>query len=101
MDAVDDLPVSPKGMKGFTNYLLKNLTYPTAAKEAGTPGMVVLSFVVSVEGKVEAVEVLQDIGNGCDEEAVRLSTKSGTWTPGMKVGKAVATRMNFPVHFEL
>jgi TonB family protein len=101
VDTVDELPVPPKGMKGFTNYLLKNLKYPTAAREAGTQGMVVLTFVISTEGKVEAVEVLRGIGNGCDEEAVRVITRSGTWSPGIKDGKAVATRMNFPVNFKL
>ena len=101
VDTVDELPIPPKGMKGFTNYLLKNLTYPTAAREAGTQGMVLLTFVVTAEGKVEAVEVLQGIGNGCDEEAVRVITKSGTWTPGKIDSKAVATRMNFPLKFKL
>jgi protein TonB len=101
VDTVDELPVPPKGMKGFTKYLLENLKYPITAREAGTQGMVVLSFVVTAEGKIDAVEVLQGIGNGCDEEAVRVITRSGTWSPGIKDGKAVATRMNFPVNFKL
>lgn len=98
---VDEMPVPPGGMEGFTQYMMKNLTYPTAAKEAGTQGMVVVTFVVTAEGKVETVEVLRSVGNGCDEEAVRVITQSGTWTPGMKDGKAVATRMNLPVNFRL
>jgi TonB family protein len=101
MDTVDELPVPPKGMKGFTRYLLENLKYPITAREAGTQGMVVLSFVVTAEGKIDAVEVLRGIGNGCDEEAVRVITRSGTWSPGIKDGKAVATRMKFPVNFKL
>ena len=101
VDTVDELPVPPKGMKGFTRYLLENLKYPITAREAGTQGMVVLSFVVTAQGKIDAVEVLQGIGNGCDEEAVRVITRSGTWSPGIKDGKAVATRMNFPVNFKL
>lgn len=101
VDPVDELPIPPKGMKGFTKYLLENLKYPITARESGTQGMVVLSFVVTAEGKIDAVEVLQGIGNGCDEEAVRVITRSGTWSPGIKDGKAVATRMNFPVNFKL
>ncbi len=98
---VDEMPSPPGGMEGFTQYMIKNLTYPTAAREAGTQGMVVLTFVVTAEGKVEAVEVIRGIGKGCDEEAVRVITNSGTWTPGKKDGKAVATRMNLPVNFKL
>jgi protein TonB len=97
---VDEIPLPPKGMKGFTRYLINNLTYPKAAREAGTQGMVVLTFVVTAEGKIESVEVLQGIGNGCDEEAIRVITQSGTWSPGIKDGKAVDTRMNFPVNFK-
>jgi protein TonB len=98
---VDEMAAPPGGMGGFTEYMMKNLTYPTAAKEAGTQGMVVVSFVVDAEGKVGSVEVLRSIGNGCDEEAIRVITQSGTWSPGIKDGKAVATRMNFPVNFKL
>jgi TonB family protein len=98
---VDEMPSPPGGMEGFTQYMIKNLTYPTAAREAGTQGMVVLTFVVTAEGKVEAVEVIRGIGKGCDEEAVRVITQSGTWTPAKKEGKAVATRMNLPVNFKL
>jgi TonB family protein len=98
---VDEMPSPPGGMEGFTQYMIKNLSYPTAARDAGTQGMVVLTFVVTAEGKVEAVEVLRGIGKGCDEEAVRVITHSGTWTPGKKDGKAVATRMNLPVNFKL
>jgi protein TonB len=98
---VDEMPSPPGGMEGFTQYMIKNLTYPTAAREAGTQGMVVLTFVVTAEGKVEAVEVIRGIGKGCDEEAVRVITQSVTWTPAKKEGKAVATRMNLPVNFKL
>ena len=98
---VDEMPVPPGGMGGFTEYMIKNLTYPTAAKEAGTQGMVVVSFVVDSEGKVGSVEVLRGIGKGCDEEAVRVISNSGTWTPAKIGGKAVASKMTLPVQFKL
>jgi protein TonB len=98
---VDEMAAPPGGMGGFTEYMMKNLTYPTAAKEAGTQGMVVVSFVVDAEGKVGSVEVLRSIGNGCDEEAVRVISISGTWTPAKIGGKAVASKMTLPVQFKL
>jgi protein TonB len=98
---VDEMPVPPGGMGGFTEYMMKNLTYPTAAKEAGTQGMVVVSFVVNAEGKVGSLEVLRGIGKGCDEEAVRVISNSGTWTPAKIEGKAVASKMTLPVQFKL
>ena len=98
---VDEMPVPPGGITGLTNYMIQNLTYPAAAKDANVQGMVVVTFVVSADGKVEGVEILRGIGSGCDEEAVRVISNSGTWTPAKKEGKAVATKMNLPVQFKL
>jgi protein TonB len=50
---------------------------------------------------VGSVEVLRGIGQGCDEEAVRVISNSGIWTPAKKEGKAVATKMTLPVQFKL
>jgi protein TonB len=91
----------PGGITGLTNYMIQNLKYPTAAKEAKVQGMVVVSFVVDAEGNVGSIEVLRGIGTGCDEEAVRVISNSGIWTPAKKEGKAVATKMTLPVQFKL
>jgi len=98
---VDELPVPPGGIAGLTNYMIQNLKYPTAAKEAKVQGMVVVSFIVTAEGKVDGIEILRGIGSGCDEEAVRVISQSGTWTPAKKEGKTVATKMTLPVQFKL
>ncbi len=98
---VDEMAAPPGGMGGFTEYMIKNLSYPTAAKEANVQGMVVVSFVVDAEGKVGSLEVLRGIGKGCDEEAVRVISNSGTWTPAKIGGKAVASKMTLPVQFKL
>ena len=98
---VDEMPVPPGGITGLTNYMIQNLKYPTAAKEAKVQGRVVISFIVTAEGKVKNVEVLRGIGSGCDEEAVRVISQSGTWTPAKKEGKTVASKMTLPVQFKL
>jgi len=98
---VPDMPVPPGGMDAWIKYLTENLTYPANAKEKGVEGLVVLTFVVREEGKVDSVEVLRGIGGGCDEEAVRLVKNSGIWTPGKIEGKAVPVRMRLPVQFKL
>lgn len=100
-DKVDQMPVPPGGMEGFTQYMIQNLKYPKAAKEAKIEGMVMLTFVVKSDGTVDAVEVLRGIGGGCDEEAVRVIKGSGKWTAGIKEGKAVATQLTLPVQFKM
>lgn len=98
---VPEMPVPPGGMDAWVKYLTENLTYPASAKEKGIQGLVVLTFVVREEGKVDSVEVLRGIGGGCDEEAVRLVKNSGNWNPGKLEGKAVPVRMRLPVQFKL
>ena len=84
---VDEMPVPPGGMEGFTKYMIENLKYPASAKDAKIEGMVMITFVVKSDGSVDAVEVLRGIGGGCDEEAVRVVKNSGIWTPGKRKGK--------------
>lgn len=100
-EQVEEMPVPPGGMEGFTKYMIENLNYPTSAKEAKIEGMVMVTFVVKSDGSVDAVEILRGIGGGCDEEAVRVVKNSGKWTPGKKEGKAVAAQMTLPVQFKL
>jgi TonB family protein len=97
----EEMPVPPGGITGLTNYMIQNLKYPTAAKEANVQGMVMVSFIVTEEGKVEAVEVVRGIGSGCDEEAARVVAESGIWIPGKKEGRPVAVKMTLPVQFKL
>ena len=98
---VNEMPVPPGGIEGFTKYMIETLNYPTSAREAKIQGMVIVRFTVKEDGTVDAVEVLRGIGSGCDEEAVRVVKNSGKWTPGKKEGKSVATQMTLPVQFKL
>lgn len=98
---VDELPVPPGGMPGFTQYMIDNLKYPETAKEKGIEGLVVVAFVVKSDGSVENIEIIRGIGAGCDEEASRIIAESGKWTPGKMDGKAVNTQMTLPIKFKL
>jgi protein TonB len=60
-----------------------------------------VSFVVKSDGTVDAIKVVQGIGGGCDEEAMRVVQNSGSWTPGKIEGKAVATKMILPIQFKM
>ncbi|MDX5337832.1 MAG: energy transducer TonB [Cyclobacteriaceae bacterium] len=98
---VDEMPVPPGGMPGFTQYMIDNLKYPETAKEKGIEGLVLVAFVVKSDGSVENIEIIQGIGAGCDEEASRIVAESGKWTPGKMDGKAVNTQMTLPIKFKL
>lgn len=99
---VPDMPVPPGGsMESFITYFQENLKYPELAKDKGIEGLVAVSFVVREDGSLSDVAILRGIGGGCDEEAYRLVTESGTWTPGKLDGKAVPVQMRLPIKFKL
>lgn len=100
-DVVDTPPSPVGGFKAWSRHLSENLTYPTSARMKGIQGTVLVSFIVNTDGTIEGIELVQGIGGGCDEEAIRIIKSSPSWTPGMIKGKAVRTRMKIPIGFRL
>ncbi len=100
-DLVDTPPSPIGGMATWQRHLSENLKYPTSARSRGIQGTVWVSFVVHTDGSIQEVTLVQGIGGGCDEEALRVFKISPKWTPGMIKGKAVRTRMTLPLSFRL
>ena len=100
-DVLDTPPSPIGGLEAWQRYLSLNLTYPTSARMKGIQGTVLVSFIVNTDGTVDGVELVQGIGGGCDEEAIRIIKGSPRWTPGMMNGQAVRTRMRLPISFRL
>ena len=97
---VDGMPVPPGGFYNFSNSL--NQTIRKAALDAKVQGVLLVSYVVSAEGKVENVKVIRSLCPSCDEEAVRVISNSGIWTPSKKEGKPIVKKMTLqigPVQF--
>jgi len=115
---VDDFPRFP-GCEALTDqdskqncsnqkliqYIYSKLKYPKSAKDEGIEGQVVVSFVVTEEGKLFDVKLVKDIGGGCGEEALRvvnsMQEMNERWIPGRKNGQAVATEFKLPLQFRL
>ena len=100
-DVVDTPPSPVGGLEAWSRHLSENLTYPMSARMKGIQGTVLVSFIVNTDGTIEGIELVQGIGGGCDEEAIRTIKISPNWTPGMIKGKAVRTRMKIPIRFRL
>ena len=67
------------GYRKFNKYLQKNLIAPEAAVSNNINGTVILQFSVSSDGQPTDIRVLQSLGYGCDEEAVRLLKEGPKW----------------------
>ncbi len=60
------------GPKELTKFIYSNLRYPQAALNAKIEGTVVVDYDIDYKGNVVDTRVLQGLGHGCDEEAVRV-----------------------------
>ena len=94
---VDVKPEYPGGIQAFYQFIAKN--YLTQEK-SGLKGKIILIFVIEKDGRLNEIKVLQDIGYGTGDEAVRVMKKSVNWIPAQKEGKPVRVLYKFPISIE-
>lgn len=98
---IEKYPEFEGGMAAWAKFIQRNLRYPEEAMEKETQGKVFVSFVVEKDGSISNVSVIKGIGNGCDEEAVRVIKKSPRWKPGQQHNTTVRVRYTMPLAFML
>lgn len=98
---IDKVPEFVGGMEAMTKYMVENIHYPETAVKSKTTGKVMVSFVVTKEGKVTKATVKKGVSKELDEEALRVISSIPNWTPGEKDGKKVDAEMLLPVSFKL
>lgn len=107
--AVEKKPESPKDWAdhmpefdgNLNQFMNDHIQYPRMAVENGTFGTVYLSFVVELDGSIGTIKVLNPIGDGCTEEAIRVLKLMPKWKPGKNHGEPVRVWFNLPVKFRL
>lgn len=93
-------PVPIAGFKHFYQYIAQHLRYPAKAHKEGITGKVVLQFIVEKDGSLTNIKVLEGIGGGCNEEAVRVLRKAPRWKPGKQRGRPIKVRKTLPIIFK-
>lgn len=86
---------------GFYKFVRENLKYPEQAIKDGVEGTVRVEFVVNKDGSISHVKVVQGIGAGCDEEAIRIVKQSPKWIAGIHKGNPVTTKSLIPISFKI
>lgn len=99
------LDASPRP-KGGMKALQEAITYPEVVSEAGIEGRVFVEFVVDASGAVqEAKAIAPDGADAATHEDLQRAAVQAvervSFTPGMKDGKAVKTKMTLPITFRL
>jgi|AntRauTorckE5430_2_1112549.scaffolds.fasta_scaffold06189_2 protein TonB len=92
----------PGGEDSLQRFVYDNLVYPSLAKQNNAEGTVTVMFVINEIGEIQDVTVVTSLGQGLDQEAVRLIKKtSGLWKPAKQRDKPVSMRFRIPIKFEL
>jgi TonB family protein len=88
-----------KEATAFSNWIAKEIKYPSEALKQKIIGCVTVTFVVEKDGTLSYVKVLKSVPT-LDEEAVRVIKSSPKWTPGMNSNTPVRVSLTMPVFFE-
>jgi TonB family protein len=98
---LSSLPFLVGGPAQLYSRMNGNINYPKRAQQKSIEGKVVLEFMVEKDGTVSSPKVLQGIGFGCDEEAIKVMLASPRWVPAKIKGQPVRYKMTLPILFKL
>ena len=90
-----------KGVKSYNRYLKRNLKYPYAAKESKIEGNVVLELTINTFGSITNINVVESLGYGCDQEALRLVKDGPSWLPGSSNNTVIVDTVRVSIPFKL
>ncbi|MFH1121695.1 MAG: energy transducer TonB [Bacteroidota bacterium] len=93
-------PIFTNDKINLAGFIAANLVYPEAAIKQNVSGIVKISFVVESHGRISNTSIVNSLGAGCNEEALRL-IRMIKWMPGTVNRMAVRTRMSISIHFNL
>lgn len=93
---VDQMPEILGGLQA----IMQDVKYPGVAAKSGIEGRVLVEFVVTKEGTTRDARVVEGLGAGLDEEALRAVARA-RFTPAMKDGEAVPVKLALPFTFRL
>ncbi len=92
--------VMPK-LDNMDQFIHDHLKYPRIAVENGTVGTVYVTFVVEADGSITNIKLLKGIGDGCEQEAMRVVALMPLWEPGTIKNVPQRVQCNLPIKFRL
>ena len=97
-DTVETKPEFAGGITGFIKYIGENFKLPEVESLSGT---VKVSYIIDIDGKLKNIKIIQDLGDGTGEEAIRILKSCPPWTPGEQDGKKIKVSMQLPINLKI
>ena len=91
----------PGGPEKWLRYLNGHANYPRHAVRHHIEGMVVVEFMVAVDGTLSNFRVVQSVDPDLDKEAMRLIENSRDWIPAINGGRIVESYKRQPIVFKI
>lgn len=91
---VEIKPEFPGGMSEFNRFIAKNYQPPLVE---GLSGKIYITFVIEIDGTLDDIRVLRDIGSGSGKEAIRVLKLSPKWKPGLINENPVRCIFSLPI----
>ena len=98
---VEYMPEFPGGVDAIMKFLSDNIVYPENMKSTGIQGRVIVSFVITKEGRTRGAKVVSSLHPEADAEALRIVSIMPQWKPGKMKGKDVNVQYTLPLNFRL
>jgi periplasmic protein TonB len=87
------------GNQAYQQYINSNVVVPNKARRNNVTGNVVVSFFVNESGSLSNINVINGLGYGCDEEAIRVVKNGPAWEPAKENGQVKGTVATLSVPF--
>jgi protein TonB len=82
-------------------FVAKETSYPTLARDMGIAGKVWISFIIEKDGSIADVTIERGVDKSLDAEAVRVVKKFPSMIPAKVSGRSVRMRYSLPVNITL
>ena len=100
-DNAEVMPSFKGGSTALDSYVNSNLNAPQSAIDDSKEGTIRVMFIVDENGKVmDAHTMGTKLGDGLDEEAIRVVSSMPKWEPGTIGGKPVKVWLTLPIVFK-
>lgn len=98
---VDEWPRFKEKDSDFDAYTVSHLIYPSEARKRFIEGVVYVSYIIDIDGKVKDVPVMQSSNLLLDTAAMDVVRGSPKWKPERYKGKAVRIKKVSKITFSL
>lgn len=99
------MAVTPCAKAKIEDFIYRHLVYPEEAIAEKIEGIVMLQYVMNIEGMIEDVRITKDIGGGCGTSVLNAVLKLPTLDPRVKPRsarrKGARFQLNIPIWFQL